>query len=115
MALISASLLPRMRSRLRLAARAISAVRTAPRELARSDWLCCQSFSAPPPASNRSCCRFSAASVSFIWARAVLTWDRAVTRSFWPWTNSEASTASSGSPAWTMSPALAKIRVTRPE
>jgi 4-hydroxy-4-methyl-2-oxoglutarate aldolase len=47
-AAISESLLPRMRSRLRTAARAISAARAVFCAAARSVWLCCQSLSAPP-------------------------------------------------------------------
>ena len=112
---ISASERPRMRRRLRTAASAISAERKSPCAPIRSDCACSRSFSAPPRMASSSRWRFST-----VLARSTLDFDfstpaTAVTRSFWPCTNSLASTANSGAPASTWSPGLAIRRLTRPE
>ena len=56
---ISSSERPRMRSRLRAAASAISAERMSPCAFTRSDCACSRSLSAPPLIASSSFCRFS--------------------------------------------------------
>ena len=104
-----------MRSRLRTAASAISAERRSPCAPTRSDCACSRSFSAPPRIACRSRCRFSAVCASRSRERAFSTPATAVTRSFWPCTNSLASMANSGAPRSTKSPGRAISWLTRPE
>ena len=104
-----------MRSRLRAAASAISAERMSPCAFTRSDCACSRSLSAPPRIASSSRCRFSICCASASRDRALSTPATAVTRSFWPCTNSLASIANSGAPRSTWSPGRAISRLTRPE
>ena len=91
-----------MRSRLRAAASAISAERRSPCAPTRSDCACSRSLSAPPRIASSSFCRFSTCCASCSRDFAFSTPATAVTRSFWPCTNSLASIANSGAPRSTM-------------